>query len=82
MGVLAGVKAQGGTFVGSCCEAFYSKHQRALVQRGASGMLVNLDSTTCYDLGKGMEAYAGRFDHQTSMNAQLSEKMARVMSGG
>ena len=42
---------------------------------------MNLDSTTCYDLGKGMEAYAGRFDHQTTMNAPLIEKVARVMSG-
>lgn len=82
MGVLAGVKAQGGAFVGSCCEAFYSKHQRELEQSGASGVLVNLDSTTCYDLGKGMEAYAGRFDHQTFMNAPLIEKVARIMSRG
>jgi lipoate-protein ligase A len=82
MEVMAGVKAQGGTFVGSCCEAFYTKHQRELEQSGAAGVLVNLDSTTCYDLGKGMEAYAGRFDHQTTMNAHLIEKVARVMCGG
>ncbi|MFH1036238.1 MAG: DUF116 domain-containing protein [Pseudomonadota bacterium] len=81
MEVLAGVKAQGGVFVGSCCEAFYTKHQRELEQSGAAGVLVNLDSTTCYDLGKGMEAYAGRFDHQTTMNAPLIEKVARVMTG-
>jgi lipoate-protein ligase A len=82
LSVLAGVKAQGGTFVGSCCEAFYTKHQRELEQSGASGVLINIDSTTCYDLGKGMEAYAGRFDHQTTMNASLIEKVARVMCGG
>lgn len=82
MTVLAQVKAQGRAFVGSCCEAFYSKHQRELEHSGAAGVLVNLDSTTCYDLGKGMEAYAGRFDHQTTMNAPLIEKVARLMSKG
>jgi lipoate-protein ligase A len=44
-------------------------------------VLVNLDSTTCYDLGKGMEAYAGRFDQQTSLNLALVAKTARVMAG-
>ncbi|MBI4797905.1 MAG: DUF116 domain-containing protein [Desulfarculus sp.] len=82
MAVLAQVKAQGLAFVGSCCEAFYGKHQRELQHSGASGVLVNLDSTTCYDLGKGMEAYAGRFDQQTTMNAPLIEKVARIMSKG
>ena len=64
----------GGWFLGSCCEAFYAKHQREMEDSGAQGVLVNLDSTTCYDLGKGMAAYAGHFDNQTEMNTALIEK--------
>lgn len=74
------ISRQGGVFLGSCCEAFYCKHQREMEGSGARGVLVNLDSTTCYDLGKGMDAYRGRFDNQTEMNQGLIEKVARIMS--
>ena len=76
---LVKIQKKGGWFLGSCCEAFYSKHQREMEQSGARGVLVNLDSTTCYDLGKGMAAYAGHFDNQTEMNTALIERVARRM---
>ncbi|MCB2226121.1 MAG: DUF116 domain-containing protein [Desulfarculaceae bacterium] len=79
MEAMTWIKSRGGRFVGSCCEAFYSKHQREMEDSGAQGVLINLDSTTCYDLGKGMAAYAGHFDNQTEMNTQLIERVARAM---
>ncbi|MFH1059372.1 MAG: DUF116 domain-containing protein [Pseudomonadota bacterium] len=82
MEVLTDLAGRGGSFVGSCCEAFYCKHQRELETCGAAGVLVNLDSTTCYDLGKGMDAYRGRFDNQTFMNISLIAKAARLMANG
>jgi lipoate---protein ligase len=63
-----------GIYVGSCCEAFYSKHQNEMESISAQGVLVNLDSTTCYDLGKGTQAYKGLFDNKTSLNMGLIEK--------
>jgi lipoate---protein ligase len=66
-----------GMYVGSCCEAFYSKHQAEMEQVQARGVLVNLDSTTCYDLGKGSMAYQGRFDSKTSLNLGLISKTLR-----
>ena len=74
------IRAKGGAFVGSCCEAFFTKHQAEIQDSGAQGVLINLDSTTCYDLGKGMDAYAGKFDHQTELNLHLFKKAARVMA--
>jgi lipoate-protein ligase A len=71
-----------GMYVGSCCEAFFSKHQREMEQVAARGVLVNLDSTTCYDLGKGMEAYRGNFDNKTSLNLKLIEKTIRRLNVG
>ncbi|MBF0531432.1 MAG: DUF116 domain-containing protein [Deltaproteobacteria bacterium] len=68
-----------GVYVGSCCEAFFSKHQREMETTGARGILINLDSTTCYDLGKGMDAYAGRFDQQTDLNCLLIENVVRKL---
>ena len=79
MQTLIRVRASGRSFLGSCCEAFYCKHQQELETSGARGVLVNLDATTCYDLGKGMAAYAGHFDNQTEMNTHLIAKVARVM---
>jgi lipoate-protein ligase A len=76
MDVLAAMRGDG-VYVGSCCEAFYSKHQQEMEGTGAKGVLVNLDSTTCYDLGKGMLAYAGGFDNKTFLNVPLIEKTIR-----
>ena len=66
-----------GLYVGSCCEAFYAKHQKEMEAIRATGLLINLDSTTCYDLGKGTMAYKGYFDNQTTLNFDLIEKTLR-----
>jgi lipoate-protein ligase A len=71
-----------GMYVGSCCEAFYAKHQREMKRVSAQGVLVNLDSTTCYDLGKGSDAYRGKFDTKTSLNFPLIEKTIRLLHAG
>ncbi len=47
----------------------------------ASGVLVNIDSTTCYDLGKGTDAYKGKFDNKTFLNVSLMEKIIRLVNG-
>jgi lipoate-protein ligase A len=63
-----------GLYVGSCCEAFYAKHQQEMEDIDARGVLINLDSTTCYDLGKGTQAYKGNFDNKTFLNMDLVHK--------
>ncbi len=74
-------KVQDGIYIGSCCEPFYSKHQTEMGQVEAGGILVNLDCTTCYDLGKGMAAYEGRFENKTFLNMNLIEKAIRNIHG-
>jgi lipoate---protein ligase len=69
-----------GMYVGSCCEAFYSKHQEEMERIPARGVLINLDSATCYDLGKGSQAYKGRFDNKTSLNLELIAKTVRRLN--
>ena len=64
-----------GLYVGSCCEAFYAKHQEEMKAIRARGLLINLDSTTCYDLGKGTMAYKGHFDNKTDLNMELIRKV-------
>lgn len=62
-------------FVGSCCEAFYARHRDDLERIGLAGVLVDIDSSTCYDLGKEDEAYVGRFENQTELKLDLLERV-------
>ncbi len=70
-------------FIGSCCEPFYAKHRDDMERIGLPGILVDVDSSTCYDLGREDDAYAGRFDNQTYLKMELLERMvARVGRNG
>ena len=69
-----GAERSGG-FIGCCCEGFYTKHARDFERAGVPGVLVGMDSTTCYDLGKARDAYHGGFQHQTHINLRLLEKV-------
>ncbi|MBN1640914.1 MAG: DUF116 domain-containing protein [Anaerolineae bacterium] len=78
--MLEALKADGAeAFVGSCCEPFYAKHRDDFERIGLPGILVDVDSSTCYDLGKEEDAYAGRFENQTALKLDLIERVvARV----
>ena len=69
-------KSQGvSSYVGCCCEAFYTKHVSDFERSGISAILIDIDDTTCYDLGKEKEAYLGNFESQTSVNIDLLQKV-------
>jgi lipoate-protein ligase A len=78
------LKGDGATaFVGSCCEPFYAKHRDDFERIGLPGILVDVDSSTCYDLGREQDAYAGRFENQTYLKFDLLERVvARVAPAG
>ena len=70
-------------FVGSCCEPFYAKHRDDFEHIGLPGILVDVDSSTCYDLGKEEDAYVGQFENQTYLKLDLLERVvARVAPHG
>jgi lipoate-protein ligase A len=76
---LVRIRAERGKgFIGCCCEGFYTKHAEDFERAGVPGVLVGMDSTTCYDLGKVREAYHGAFDHQTRINIPLLQKVLAV----
>lgn len=68
-------------FVGSCCEPFYAKHRDDFERIGLPGILVDVDSSTCYDLGMEQDAYAGRFENQTQLQLDLLERVVARVSG-
>ena len=75
-GTLEGLKREGAeAFVGSCCEPFYAKHRDDFERIGLPGILVDVDSSTCYDLGVEEDAYAGRFENQTQLKLDLLERV-------
>ncbi|MBS3968941.1 MAG: DUF116 domain-containing protein [Clostridia bacterium] len=63
------------SFIGSCCEAFYAKHKDDFERIGLTGILIDVDNTTCYDLGKIIEAKLGVFENQTFLNNSLIEQV-------
>jgi lipoate-protein ligase A len=65
-------------YVGSCCEPFFTKHRREFEETPVPGVLVDLESATCYDLGKAREAHEGRFEGHTELVAGLLEKVCRL----
>lgn len=68
-------------FVGSCCEPFYGKHRPDFERIGLPGTLVNLERTTCYDLGKQEIAFEGRFENQTNLNIKLLQRILEFTYG-
>jgi lipoate-protein ligase A len=64
-------------FIGSCCEAFYEKHMEDFEKIGLPGVLVDIDSETCYDLGREKEAKLGEFESKTDLKTDLLERVMR-----
>jgi len=73
------LKSKGVTsFVGCCCEAFYTKHIEDFEKSGLLAILVDIDSTTCYELGQEQNAYKGEFESQTEINIDLLKQVLNV----
>ncbi|HYA93882.1 MAG TPA: DUF116 domain-containing protein [Thermodesulfobacteriota bacterium] len=68
-------------FIGSCCEPFYGKHRPDFERIGLSGILVDVERSTCYDLGQEKEALKGHFENQTHLNLSLLKKVLEYSHG-
>ena len=69
-------------FVGCCCEPFYIKHEKDFERAGLPGILINIDNTTCYELGEEQKAYAGNFEKKTDLRIELLEKVINIVNNG
>ncbi len=58
-------------YVGSCCDAFYSKHYEDFVDMELPAFLIDVDDSTCYDLGEEKQGYEGDFEGQTTLKVDL-----------
>ncbi len=71
----------GETYVASCCQAFLAKHQHEMEDSGVKGIIVSLDSLTCYDLGKEQNAYRGDYEKQSRLETELMTKVIDFLTG-
>ena len=81
MSTLKTIKETGyDSFIGCCCEEFYCRHHHEIEAFGLSGILIDIDSDTCYELNKAKEAYWGKFESQTRLRVNLVEKILNKIS--
>ena len=79
---LSQLKASGvRAFIGSCCEAFYGKHRPDFERIGLPGILVDVERSTCYDLGQEKKAFKGQFENQTHLNLPLLKRVIEYCYG-
>jgi lipoate-protein ligase A len=80
--VLSQLKRSGiHAFVGSCCEPFYGKHRPDFERIGLPGILVDVERSTCYDLGQEKKAFKGQFENQTHLNLPLLQRVLEFSHG-
>lgn len=76
MSVLGELRRRGvRSYMGCCCEPFFAKHWREMEGAGVSGLLIDVQNTSCYELDQEREAKAGTFGGQTSLNVDVLEKL-------
>lgn len=66
------------SYIGCCCEAFFIKRQEAFADAGISGVLIDIENTTCYELKKEESAYKGDFQEKTELKIDLLKKLFEV----
>jgi lipoate-protein ligase A len=66
-------------YIGCCCEAFYLKHLDDFRKAQLPGILVDINNTTCYDLGKARDSYRGVFENETDINVPLLSEVLDAM---
>jgi lipoate-protein ligase A len=76
MSVLDDMRERGvSSYMGCCCEPFFAKHWEDMERAGVSGLLIDVEHTSCYELDREREAKEGRFEGQTSLNVDVLEKL-------
>ena len=74
---LAAMKAQQvEAYVGMCCSNFFIKRYRAFAEAGVPALLMDISGANCYELQQEEQAYAGTFQAEARLDAEL---VAQVM---
>ena len=63
-------------YVGACCSQFFIKRQHAFREAGMAAVLMDISGANCYELKQEESAYAGQFQAEASLDADM---LAKVM---
>ena len=76
MSVLDEMRDRGvSSYLGCCCEPFFAKHWDDMERAGLSGLLIDVEHTSCYELDQEKEGKLGHFEGQTVLNVDVLEKL-------
>ncbi len=77
---LAGMKTRGvEAYVGMCCSHFFLKRHRAFAEAGMPALLIDISGANCYELRQEELAYAGSFEAEARLDAELVEHVMRFV---
>lgn len=62
-------------YVGMCCGHFFLKRHRAFREGCMPALLMDISGANCYELKQESEAYAGRFEAEARLDADLLERV-------
>lgn len=62
-------------YLGCCCDPFFVKHREDFEKAGMAGLLIEVDSSSCYDLDLEQDAKKGKFEGETQLKLDLLEKV-------
>jgi lipoate-protein ligase A len=63
-------------YVGACCSQFFIKRHQAFREAGMAAVLMDISGANCYELKQEESAYAGQFQAEARLDADL---LAKVM---
>ena len=73
---LAEMKARGVKgYLGCCCDPFFVKHREDFEKAGMAGLLIDIESTSCYELDQERDAKEGKFTGETQLKLNVLEKV-------
>ena len=66
-------------YVGMCCSNFFIKHYRAFAEAGVPALLMDISGANCYELQQEEEAYAGTFQAEARLDAELVTQVMKFV---
>ena len=77
---LAELKAQHiSAYIGMCCNNFFVKRYRAFAEAGVPALLMDISGANCYELLQEEQAYAGTFEAESRLDAELLEQVMKFV---
>lgn len=68
-------------YVGACCSQFFIKRHHAFREAGMAAVLMDISGANCYELKQEETAYAGQFQAEARLDADMLAKVMQCVPG-